>query len=425
MVSAAGGRTTLGQEALRSTLAIDRVTTPPQNEPVLLPTEAPPHFGPVRFALGAYTEVEFNDNINVSEVNPLSDTLVRAGVNLGLIWTASPGSELRFGAGLGYLFYAKNPIYNGLEVSPDSALTWDVSFPDGKITFYDQFSYDRRVITESALSDTFTFPRLDNTVGARIEWTPGSEVFQAGYGHDTFRTTSSAYQYLNRSSEYFFARAGWRFAENTQAGAEASASFTQYDLPIQSDNYSVSAGPYANWQILPALRASIRGGWTHFHFENMPPPTARSAFDPYYFGLSVTHQLTDFLFHSLSITRDVRQGVIQGSDYVQQTTANYSVRWALTQHIALDATLTYEHGDQPLPETVLIFVPTPDGYIPRPSTITRIETFNRYGAAAHVSWRIRDKLSASVGYILWQRDSNLAGMGYTQNSVSLRLDYSF
>ena len=53
------------------------------------------------------------------------------------------------------------------------------------------------------------------------------------------------------------------------------------------------------------------------------------------------------------------------------------------------------------------------------------ETYNQYGPGISLSRPITAKLSSSLGYQLYWRDSNLAGRNYTVNVVSLNLSYTF
>jgi hypothetical protein len=417
-----GSASCQAQEALRSTLSLDRSITR-QDEWIAPPEQ--PHLGPVQLALGAYTSVEFNDNVNISETQPEADTLLRVGAIARLRWAATSQSELRFGADLSYVQYVKHSSLGGLEVAPDSVLTWNVSIPDGRITLYDQFTYDRRVVNESALAGTAFFPRLENTVGARVLWTKEEAVFQAGYGHNEFLNTSNAYEYLDHSSEFFFGRAAWQFAERTQAGVETSASLTDYRISVQSDNQSVSVGPYTDWQVTEFLHTSLRGGWTLYEFEPKAPHGSGSELDSYYYGVGLDHQLTPFFSHSISLVHDIRLGLQQGSDHIEQTTATYSLSWAVSEHLSLAANVTYEHGNQPLPQTFYVVIPTTDGYVLRPVVLTRTENFERYGTGISLSWRIREKLSTTLGYMRWERSSNFPGFGYAQNSVLVRLSYDF
>ena len=400
-----------GQEALRNAISLEGSIAVETN--AMAPQPDRPHLGPVQFALGAYVGMTYDDNINESQSNPQSDVISRIGANLGFDWPATDHSELRFGTGISYLHYLKNTANNGLEINPDSALTYALSLDDVILTFYDQLSYSREVMTEGALANITTLPQFDNTVGVKVEWDPGKWTIQTSYGHDIF-LSDSANDYLNRSSEYFFGRVGWRFAEATQAGIEASGSLMAYQVNKQSDNYNYSVGGYVEWQLRPSLHLTLRGGPTIYTFYSQSQSGGNSTPNSYYVNLVVSHQLTDFISHSLSINRDVQLGLNQGNDYVEQLTANYAVTWALTKRISVGASALYEDGRQPL--EYLLF-----GFFPVQST----ERYHRYGGGLQASWKFTDKLAANLNYNHLLRDSNLSDRGYTENSVSFGLNYTF
>lgn len=406
-----------GQDALTSALSLEPVFTAHQTAPVDLRPDRP-HIGPVQLSLGLYAGTEANDNINASETNPESDLLLHGGMSLGFFWPATDQSQLQFSGTFGYVHYVRTSQNDHLEIAPDSALTWAVGFEDATLTLFDQISYSQSVSTESALSGVAVYPRLDNTIGARIDWLPNRWAFALGYSHNDFISNSSQFEYLNRSSEYFFGRAGWRFAEKTQAGLEASASITEYQLSIQPNNKNVSFGPYLEWQVTQALRATLRGGSVIYLFDTPQKSLQGSALDSFYFGLEMSQQLTDFLSHRLSVRRDVRQGVNQGSGYIEELTGEYAISWALTQRISVGGHFTYEHGKQPYDYPIYIF---PFGQF----IFETVENYDRYGGGPSISWQATDHISASLGYNYWLRQSNLAGLGYSQNSASLTVKYSF
>jgi len=411
------GTRVYAQDALRSALSIQPSTQPSQVEPVNLQPDRP-HLGPVQLALGAYTGMEFNDNINASEFDPRSDLLVRAGLNLGFFWPVTTGSQLNFSSSIGYVHYLRNSRYDHLEVAPSSALNWVVGFDGGSVSFFDQFSYSQQVLSESSLSGLATFPRFDNTIGTRVDWLPGRWAFELGYSHNTTFSDSTEFQYLNSNSEYLFARSGWRFAEKTQVGVEASASLTRYELTTQNNNYSVSLGPYAEWQITESIRATLRGGPVFYIFDSPPTPTQSKEFDSYYLGLDLNQQLTEFISQRVSIQRSVQQGLNQGSSYVEELKAGYSAYASLTQHIGAGISFGYTQGSQPLEVPVTLF---PFGT----AVFQEIENYHRYEAAINALWKANDKLSVSLAYNHYLRDSSFAGNSYNVNSVSLTMTYTF
>lgn len=387
---------------------MDSVVQTQNNVPVPLRPDKP-HLGPVQLELGVYTGVEFDDNINTSQNDPQSDTIIHAGVNLGLDWLATEQSELRLTSDVGYATYLAHSRDDTVEIAPGSAATWSVSFEDGSVAFFDQFNYSQAVITVASIRGVSRLPRFDNTVGARAQWLPERWQFELGYSHNNFLSTDSAFQYLNRSSEYFFARGARRFAEHTQIGLEASTSLTAYELPIQSDNTSYSLGPYAEWKVTQFLSASLRGGPTIYAFDAVGARQPSRNLVSYYANLNLTHSLTEFVSQQLSIGRAVNLGYNQGNDFTEQLTSGYSVHWAAREHLDGGLNFIYEHGQQPLNGQ---FIPV-------------TENFDRFGIISSVSYQFTRKLSGTLNCSHWERRSNLPGNNYGENNVALQVHYAF
>ena len=410
------GASAHAQEALFSALSQDSLSSPTNTPAALSPEQ--PHLGPVQLTLGAYTGVEANDNINTSQFSSQSDVILHAGLNLGFIWPATEQSELDFYTSAGYGKYLEHPSNDRFEVDPGSALSWNISFEDGTLTFFDQFSDSQSVISEASVTGLSKLPRIDNTAGTRADWQPGRWLFELGYSHDTYFSDDATYEYLNRNSEYFFLRAGHLLAEDTQLGLEASASLTRYQIPIQSNNTSYSLGPYFNWQITDHLNASARGGYTIYVFDANGANQPAQNLDSYYASLTLTHQLTEFVSQKLSIERDISLGLGEGNNYTEQLTVNYGVSWAATTHLGLSLNLNYADGSQPL---------TTQTYVPFYGFVSYIENenYSRVGINPGISYQFTEKLSGSLIYGYWTRTSNLFGNSYQDNDLTLQLNYSF
>jgi hypothetical protein len=400
-----------GQEAVFNAVSVDNILA--QNVSELKPDQ--PHLGPVQLSYGLYAGTEYNDNVFATQSNPQADTLLRGGVNLGLYWPATERSVVQFSTGVGYLHYFNHSQIGGVEITPNSALTWAIDIEDCTLSLYDQFSYQQQVLQEASVANTATIPRLDNLAGVRADWEPGQWVALGDYSHEDFLSTSSVYDYLDRSSENLFGRAGWRFAENTQAGLEASTALTSYRQHILNDNTSFSVGGYAEWHATQTLHVTLRGGPTFYHFDASDSAPA-SDLNTYYIMLNVNHSLTQFISQQLNVSRDVSLGLEAGSSFVEQLTTTYSINFALTQHVSVGANVTYAVGNQPL------LIPTPFAFT---SAVLETENFSRDGFGGNFSWSFTDHLFASIRYEFWQRTSNLPDRGYDQNVASLQLNYNF
>lgn len=401
-----------GQDALFSSLALDQSTAA---ETLQLSDQ--PSFGPVQWSAGAYADTSYNDNINGAADHPEADVISGAGLNLSLSWQATPNSTLLFGTGIGYLDYFKYTADSGIQITPDSALTYAVSLDDVLFTFFDQFSCSRNVQSQPSLANVATLLQLNNNLGLRVEWDPGQWVLLASYSHDDF-ASDHANDFLNRSSEYAFARAGWRFAESTQAGMEASGTWTSYQIAEQNNNQNLSLGGYLEWMVRPSLNVTFRGGPVFYNAQ--PGANAgASSVDSYYVSVEVTHQINDFLSEALDVERSLQSGLNLGGSYFEQLSASYSFSWAVTQRIRLSASAAYTDGQQSLADS---YVLQSNGQI---APALNQESYQQYSGGCQAAWQATDHLGAEVGFNHLLRDSNLAGRTYSENVLSLQFNYSF
>jgi len=397
------------QDALFSSAALDRFTA---SSALLIPDQ--PHWGPVQAGLGAYIGTSYNDNINSAEVNPEADVISRIGTSLTLGWSPTGNSQLQLGTGLGYVNYQKYSANSGVQISPNSALTYAVTWYDATFTVFDQFSYTREVQNQAAVANIVTQPQLGNNIGLRSEWDPGRWVLVGSFSHDN-NVSTHADDYLNRSSEYLDGQVGWQFAEATQAGLEVSDAFTYYQVQTANNNENLSVGGYLDWAVQPTLNLTLRGGPV-FYSPMSATSSGSASVDSYYVSLLASHQITDYLSHSLSIQRSLQAGLNQGSGYDEQLVASYSINWTLTQRISVGASASYTDGKQPLVETLGA----------NPIHLYELnEAYTQYSGGLQASWRFTDHLTSSLGYNHSLRRSNLANRDYSDNTISLNLNYSF
>jgi hypothetical protein len=422
-----------GQEALRSNLAQDESMRPPGS--VGEGSFASVRLGPLLGHLQLYTSATYDDNVKAAETDLTSDEIINIGINASFIMPVGYQSQLSFNIGAGYATYLQHTLDSTLNITPDSALSWDISFPNGYLTLFDALSYTTQVYNEGSLANVAELPRWDNTAGARITWSPRHWVIQTGYSYDKVFTTSSSDAYLNWNTQDIFLRTGWRFAEKTQAGIEASASFTSYASGSLGDTSSYSIGPYADWQITDYIRADLHGGPTLYDLGSTSVAGSTSKLNSYYLRLGLYHQLTEHLSHSLNVQRNVELGLNQGSQYIEDFLATYAISWTVTSRTQIGLTGTYEDGNQPLPQTVstIEIINSPPVLGPPPPSIvvpvTLIEDvsehFRRYGGGPQITWLITNNTSAILSYNFWVRKSNLPHRNYVDNAVSLNLNYSF
>ena len=88
--------------------------------------------GPVRFRFSITTGVEYNDNINLAQVNKESDVIIRPQFNINAIWPVTQLNTLRLDLGIGYwlLSGALEFNNNAILISPGSQLSFDIFVQD-------------------------------------------------------------------------------------------------------------------------------------------------------------------------------------------------------------------------------------------------------------------------------------------------------
>ena len=400
MVLVAAPASLYSQQALTSAVEGDRAYRS-RSSP-----QTPPYdrlkAGPVTFDVGLAYALDWNDNIRYASSSLEDDFIHRPQLNLRAVWPAKEHSSLSFGVGIGYLKYMKNSDLDRFVVTPDSELAWDIRVKDCVFTLYDRFQYSQDVLSQGALSGTAEFPRIENTAGARGRWYLERYLFELGYGHYNFFAESSDYAYLNRSSELLFGRAAYRFAQATHAGVETSSSLTSYDPASRSDNTSVSVGPFVEWQITRAIRLSLRGGYVFYFFDPSQLDPQGHDLSSWYAGIEANHQLTKYVTHGLTASREASQGINLNSEFMELLSVRYFLSWAFYRHARFTGDFLYEHGSEP-----------------------QTEEYDRFGFGAGLNYQLLRRLSAGVLYRLYNKDSDFNSFDYRQNGVTLSVGYQF
>lgn len=86
--------------------------------------------------------IEYNDNINTSEVAPISDWILQPGISFGLKWQINEYNELDANLGLEYWHYLSenelNDFSNQLGLTPNTELSLRVLIGDIILRIYDR-----------------------------------------------------------------------------------------------------------------------------------------------------------------------------------------------------------------------------------------------------------------------------------------------
>src|SRR5688572_11472842 len=143
--------------------------------------------GNVDFVVAAGLGLEFNDNINLSEHDRLSDLILRPELDIEGIWRVSDSNRLRFGVGLSYAKYLSHDEFDSdsLLIAPTSALAWTLQSGAFTITLRERLSYQEDPFDLPIVSGRATYARWENQAGIQVDWEANDKT-KVTFGYDRY-----------------------------------------------------------------------------------------------------------------------------------------------------------------------------------------------------------------------------------------------
>jgi hypothetical protein len=389
--------------------------------------------GPVRFRFSATAGFEYNDNINVAEVETQSDFIFRPQVNLNMLWPITQLNTLRFDIGLGYGFYFDHSEYNtnGILIAPASQLSFDIFVGDFRINFHDRFSLEQDPIGEPGLSNVADYGRFQNTAGVSVLWDLNKAVVTLGYDHYTFIATNDDFSYLDRNADSLTGSISVAATSTTGVGLEAAYVFNRYDEGLLNDSNTFSIGAFIETQLSSYIKVRLAGGYQSISFDGNdvvlgPFPTgflddpldlpagARvrgnflvfnddSNLDDFYVNLLISHRINAAITHRLAVGRESQLGV--NSNYIRLNYVRHTANWNIINRTLLSTELFYEDAEDS------------GGFID--------EHLQRYGGALTLGYQLTRHVTLGARYQYTQKNSDVEFRDYRQNRVSIDGTYSF
>jgi hypothetical protein len=394
----------LAQEALRDSLAGDAAAEARKIQLESLPYTI--KSGDFRLLVVPSLGLAWNDNVNVSKIDPEQDFILSPLVQLNASYPITQYNLLSLNVGAGYDKYFEHDQYSTWRVQSGTELSFDIYVKDFWINLHDRVQYVQDTSQQPALSGTATYSTLNNTAGLSVTWDLNKLTLSAGYDHENIISpTSQQYESQDGATEMVYTRAGLEVYPGVTPGIEGTGSFTTYDQMVLNDNNSYSVGVYADWQPGKALRVQPRVGYTIFQFQHTSSSIQTSDLNSWYADLNITHQITDAIGYTLDAGHEVQTGI--QSDAIEDWYVRPGIHWDIIKNVGLNTSFSYEHGKQGVGNVA--------GNLS--------ENFDWFGVDVGVNYSIFKKLSVGLDYRLTLRSSNIANNEYTQNVVSLSLTY--
>jgi hypothetical protein len=369
--------------------------------------------GPVTVRVIGGVTTQYNDNINFSEFNALSDFIISPNVSMNLLWPVTEYNTLTFDVGFAYDKYISHPEAdtNNIVLAPDSALNFRMEV--GKyvtLTFFDRFSYQQTPLDDPTISNTLDYGRFQNQLGYNLVWNVNKILdYENGYYWGKWISTGDEFTYLDYDSHNFINNLRFHVNPALEAGIKSTVSITDYDEEFQNDNAVLRIGPFVRAKVSENTEIGAEVTYVMGLFDAANNNPGLSNFDNedssnVNASLDITNRLNQHMTQRLDAGYETILGT--STNFYDLAYVRYTYSWQVLSPLTLNITSFYEYGQE------------------SGNTIFS-ENFHRYGAGCSFAYRLTKSITSSLGYNFIAKDSDFYGNDYQQNSVTLDLQYRF
>jgi hypothetical protein len=360
--------------------------------------------GPTAWKFDMGLGVDYNNNVQYVESNPESDVIFRPQINTWLVWPVSERNSISLALGAGYSAYVLNPGLSRFFITPDSDLSFDLYAGDFWINLHDRFSITENTYQDPTVVGTGDYSLLENALGMTTVWDLNKAILRFNYDHVNYNVLRGTQNRPDAESEVSSLFAGYAPKPGILLGPEVGGSLLHYTggTTLYNDASQWNIGALYETQVSEYVHFRGSGGYTVYSPEPGQVSSVASDYSGFYALLVLTHRVNRFLDYSLNGGRTIT------SEYQGGTVDLYNVslqaNWRILRKMSLGTGFVYNHGKQ-LP-------PFP-------------EIFDQYGPRIALSRPLSSKLSGSLAYQCYWRDSNQPGRNYFVSIVSLDFRYAF
>jgi hypothetical protein len=361
--------------------------------------------GPTYWNFGTGLGAQYNSNVNLTDTNRESDLIFTPQINTRMLWPVSDQNSLNLNLGAGYSAYVQNSQLDRAFITPGSALAFDLYIEDFWINLHDRFSILESPYQDPTVAGSGDYSQFQNAAGVTTIWDLNKVVLKSVYDHvDSLPLNGSQGQFAV-SEEVFSLWAGYTLKPKVLLGLAGGTSL------INQGNTSTrmglgngvqwNVGPFFEAQASEYIQMSVNAGYTGFVPES-EGNVSGGDLSGGYGQASITHRLNQYVSYSLTGGRILSLSLYGSAS--DMYFASLGANWNILHKVSLATSFLYYHGT---------------------ATSSYSETYDQYGPQVTLSRPLTRKLSSSLSYQFYLRDSNQANRNYTVNLVSLNLNYTF
>jgi hypothetical protein len=328
-----------------------------------------------------------------------------------MLWPVSDQNSINLALGGGYSAYVNNPRLDRAFITPGSELSFDLYVGEFWINLHDRFSITENSYQDPTVVGSGNYSQLQNALGVATAWDLNKVIVRVGYDHVNYDSLTGGNGQNSGGqpggySEVFSASAGYALKPGMLLGVELGESLINYTTTTTNTPYSNAnqwnVGGFYDTPVSEYIHFTGHAGYSVYSPQSSGALTTSSDFSGIYAQLDIRHRVNQYVEYSLSGGRTISVAFSGGT--IDRYFAHWQANWGILRKVTLGTSFSYEHGSQ---------------------VFAGAETYDQYGPGISLSRPITAKLSSSLGYQLYWRDSNLPGRNYTVSVVSLNLNYVF
>ena len=377
--------------------------------------------GPVEVDVIGTFGIEYDDNINTSENNPIEDVILQPGVSLGFKWQMTEFNELDLNIGAEYWHYLDNNELNNAEnqlaITPNTELSFRVLIGDVVLRVYDrlQYSFDS---ADSVQVDPDTgdvvdqdpeaFTRFTNVAGVQSEWFIGETIFSAQLSRTDIWSPNEEFAFVDRTEHKAALNVERDLAANFRTGVGTSFTTFDFDDEVNNDGDVLSIGPYFDWKITDVIGLFAGVAWNDYDFDegaltDTTPSGDESGTSDLSWSVRLSHVVNPVFNHQLEYYHSI--DVSNTANFNELDGLRYSFSHTVNSRIRLDGALGYETNT------------SSGGLID--------DDFDRWQGGLSTELRLGPRLTADIGYRYTDKDSEAELQSYEQNEIRVLFSYDF
>jgi hypothetical protein len=373
------------------------------------------YLGPFQEVLIGSADVEYNDNVNLTQSNKISDLSFSQGLSLNTTWVISHLNALQFNFGGQVIenFYGNGRNQVTYAIAPNSKIEFKFALSNFLVRLYDQFSYVQNPSTSPTATNTANLNSFTNTMGAVVDADLNIAVLSlsADYTYNNQSGTNAQGQTNagttgSRNSFRFGPSLTFRLSPAILYGIKAEA--TRSTGSSTANVNSLNAGPFINGKLSREFEFNLAAGATLV--DTKPPiPTGYYVFAAARYQINRYWQLLFSASHNLIFTT--------GTDLTQENVFKLGTQLGITRFITFTASPFVNFGNVKTTTT---------GIINSVST----GPYKQFGVEASLAWKPRKRWTTALTYDFLRRESGATAVSgtsnnYIQNTIAFSISYTF